>query len=291
MLEDAGVGAVLTRAGLTGRLPPGSAPRLEVDALDAGDPSGLDGAPGSDGAHPAYLLYTSGSTGRPKGVVVTHDNLSASHGARLDVYGGGPGRFLLVPSVAFDSSVAGLFWTLATGGTLVVPLDDEVGDPRRLAWLVEERRVQSLLAVPSLWGRDAGDRAGPAPGAGAGGGGRRALSPAAGGAARPVHAGHAPRQRVRSHRGDRVGDGLPARPGGRPGAGAHRAPDPGGPGRGRGRAWAAGAGRHPRPGLDHRPDRGPGGTGGDRSARRSASWREAWAPARTARPRTGRAIA
>ena len=32
-----------------------------------------------------------------------------------------PPRFLLQSSFTFDSSIAGIFWTLATGGTLVVP--------------------------------------------------------------------------------------------------------------------------------------------------------------------------
>ncbi len=100
---------------------------------------------------PAYILYTSGSTGRPKGVVVTHDNLRASTVARLQVYDSRPRRFLLLPSIAFDSSVAGLFWTLAVAGTLVIPRDDEARDPRRLVELIAEERVTDLLCVPSLY--------------------------------------------------------------------------------------------------------------------------------------------
>jgi hypothetical protein len=99
----------------------------------------------------AYILYTSGSTGRPKGVVVTHEHLRRSTQARLQVYGTPPGRFLLLPSLAFDSSVAGIFWTLATGGTLVVPTDDEARDARRLAQLIADQQVTSLLCVPSLY--------------------------------------------------------------------------------------------------------------------------------------------
>ena len=100
---------------------------------------------------PAYLLYTSGSTGRPKGVVVSQGNLKASNEARFEVYDLLPTRYLLVSSIAFDSSVAGLFWTLAAGGTLVIPAEEEARDPRLLAGIVEQEKVTSLLVVPSLY--------------------------------------------------------------------------------------------------------------------------------------------
>ncbi|MEM7517539.1 MAG: non-ribosomal peptide synthetase, partial [Planctomycetota bacterium] len=99
----------------------------------------------------SYLLYTSGSTGRPKGVVVSHQNLAFSNAARDQVYGTEPQRFLLLSSVAFDSSVAGLFSTLANGGTLVLPQDEEATDSQALASLIERHRVTMLLCVPSLY--------------------------------------------------------------------------------------------------------------------------------------------
>jgi amino acid adenylation domain-containing protein len=107
-----------------------------------------DGAPP---ACPAYLLYTSGSTGRPKGVVVTRAALLASTRARLEGYTGRVSAFLLLPSLAFDSSVAGLFWTLCQGGTLVLPEEGEERDPARLARLIERRRVSHWLSIPFLY--------------------------------------------------------------------------------------------------------------------------------------------
>jgi amino acid adenylation domain-containing protein len=99
----------------------------------------------------AYVIYTSGSTGRPKGVPVSHHNLHVSTEARFQYYRDTPERFLLVPSLSFDSSVAGIFWTLAAGGTLVMASQEDVSDPRRLASLIREHRVTDLLCIPALY--------------------------------------------------------------------------------------------------------------------------------------------
>ncbi|HUO38544.1 MAG TPA: amino acid adenylation domain-containing protein [Mycobacterium sp.] len=99
---------------------------------------------------PAYLIYTSGTTGEPKGVVVEHGQLAASTLARRCVYPGAP-IFLLVSPLAFDSSVAGLWGTLTSGGCLVVAARGEVQDPERLIRLVAAHRVTHLLCVPALY--------------------------------------------------------------------------------------------------------------------------------------------
>ena len=99
----------------------------------------------------AYVIFTSGSTGEPRGVAVTHANLAASTGARPAWYGETPERFLVTPSPGFDSSVVGLFWPLATGGTVVLPTDDDVRDVDRLATVIGRERVTHTLMVPSLW--------------------------------------------------------------------------------------------------------------------------------------------
>ena len=159
VLADAEVVVILTgsadnRAALRDLLPDAAPPLLALDELlEMTEPSGDLPLPRADLADddPIYVVFTSGSTGRPKGVVITQDNLRRSNGARLQVYPMPAGRFLLLPSVAFDSSVAGIYWALVTGGALVIPHDDETRDPRALAELMIERRVTSLLCVPSLW--------------------------------------------------------------------------------------------------------------------------------------------
>ncbi len=99
----------------------------------------------------AYVIFTSGSTGEPKGVPIRHRQLALSTEARRLEYSDAPERFLLVSSAAFDSSVAGLFWTLTTGGTLVVADDQQVHDVDALLDLITEQRVTHTLVVPSLY--------------------------------------------------------------------------------------------------------------------------------------------
>jgi amino acid adenylation domain-containing protein len=99
----------------------------------------------------AYILYTSGSSGRAKGVAVTHRNLVHSTGARPVVYGERVESFLLASPFSFDSSVAGLFWTLCEGGTVVIPPDDFLEDLPALAQMLAAERVTHWLSIPSLY--------------------------------------------------------------------------------------------------------------------------------------------
>ena len=100
----------------------------------------------------AYIIYTSGSTGAPKGVQVTNGNLAHSNQARVQYYRDPVGSFLLLSSYAFDSSVAGIFHSLTTGGTLVIPPSDFRWQPEELTGLVRENQISHLLTFPSLYG-------------------------------------------------------------------------------------------------------------------------------------------
>lgn len=99
----------------------------------------------------AYIIYTSGSTGQPKGVMIEHRGLIASTLARTTVYTPGSDVvFLLLSSMAFDSSVAGIFGTLTTGGALCLPGSNAVVDPQIICSLLIANSVTSVLLVPSL---------------------------------------------------------------------------------------------------------------------------------------------
>ncbi len=107
--------------------------------------------PGLTPRNLAYLIYTSGSTGQPKGVMIEHRGLIASTLARTTVYKPGcDAVFLLLSSMAFDSSVAGIFGTLTTGGALCLPGGKALVDPLVISRLLLENKVTSVLLVPSL---------------------------------------------------------------------------------------------------------------------------------------------
>jgi len=100
---------------------------------------------------PAYVICTSGTTGAPKPVVVTHGALWSSNEARRIHYGPCEGTFLMTSPLAFDSSVAGLFWTLASGGTLLIAPADTARDAEAIAQTVSTRGVSHWLTVPELY--------------------------------------------------------------------------------------------------------------------------------------------
>jgi acyl-coenzyme A synthetase/AMP-(fatty) acid ligase len=58
---------------------------------------------------------------------------------------------LFLPAVAFDSAVAAVFGTLARGGALHLPEPGAEADGWALARIVEERQIDSLLALPSVY--------------------------------------------------------------------------------------------------------------------------------------------
>ncbi|WP_372894649.1 amino acid adenylation domain-containing protein [Stieleria sp.] len=99
----------------------------------------------------AYILHTSGSTGQPKGVEITHDALLRSTLARKSFYPAAPQRYMMVSPIWFDSSVAGIFWTLCDGGQLILPQDQDLQDVQRLAALIDRQQVTETLILPSLY--------------------------------------------------------------------------------------------------------------------------------------------
>ena len=115
VLDDLGTDStpvVLTESPLRERVGDGA----HVIDLDSSLADGRDDDPALD-IDPeslAYLIYTSGSTGRPKGVMVSHANLYNSTRARDHYYGEPPKAWLLLSSLATDSSVAGVFWSLTS---------------------------------------------------------------------------------------------------------------------------------------------------------------------------------
>ncbi|WP_331728518.1 amino acid adenylation domain-containing protein [Streptomyces sp. NBC_00158] len=126
-----------------------TAPVSSYQDLAAHRPTGPVTDAAADPSRPAYVIYTSGSTGAPKGVLVPHSALLNSTAARTDQFGPA-GRVLLLHSPAFDLTTGVLFWTLLTGGTLVI---DPAGltDVARTVDLVHEHSVTQLIYPASLY--------------------------------------------------------------------------------------------------------------------------------------------
>jgi amino acid adenylation domain-containing protein/non-ribosomal peptide synthase protein (TIGR01720 family) len=99
----------------------------------------------------AYVIYTSGSTGKPKGVQITHQNLVYSTNSRINYYQEPVKNFLLLSSFAFDSSIAGIFWTLCQGGSLVIPHAVGEQDLSELIELITQKQITHILSLPSLY--------------------------------------------------------------------------------------------------------------------------------------------
>jgi amino acid adenylation domain-containing protein len=153
ILDDAGPGAIVTTQIHAGRLNAYSMPVIALDTdnvavqeeidLNLDDPTAPDNL--------AYLIYTSGSTGRPKGALISRGNLLHSTVSRIQWYDAPVGRFLLLSPYSFDSSIAGIFWTLCAGGTLVLTSGELHKDPAAIAEIMESQRITSMLMVPTLY--------------------------------------------------------------------------------------------------------------------------------------------
>ena len=150
-LRDTAPKVLLTQAGIT--WPNLSVSRINLDETTP-DLESMATTNPANLASPedlAYIIYTSGSTGQPKGVMVNHRNLMHSTTARSQVYTNPVKRFLLLSSIAFDSSIAGLFWTLSQGGTLVLSPYRMEQDLHQLAGLISDEQITHTLCVPTLY--------------------------------------------------------------------------------------------------------------------------------------------
>ncbi|RJE81835.1 non-ribosomal peptide synthetase, partial [Paracoccus onubensis] len=99
---------------------------------------------------PAYVIYTSGSTGRPKGVLLSHASAVNAILSRAERYPL-PDVSLLLPSLAFDASLAVIFGALANASTLVLPEPGAEKQPAELARLIERHKIREWISGPGLW--------------------------------------------------------------------------------------------------------------------------------------------
>lgn len=97
----------------------------------------------------AYVMFTSGSTGRPKGVVIQHQAVCSSiraHGQAMSF--GTSTRALHFASLGFDASIAEILTTLAHGGCVCVP--DEEQRLSDIAAAINKYSVNWAFFTPSV---------------------------------------------------------------------------------------------------------------------------------------------
>ncbi|HET8736483.1 MAG TPA: amino acid adenylation domain-containing protein, partial [Pricia sp.] len=155
MMADADIKMLVTQQKLAPLFEKSKVDRLflediEEDVKPSGSPSNLK-MPTPKKSDLAYVIYTSGSTGRPKGVPITHGNILNATAGRLDFYPENPKVFLLLSSISFDSSKAGIFWTLCTGGNLIVTEDRIEQDLVKVGDTVQRNGVTHMLLLPTLY--------------------------------------------------------------------------------------------------------------------------------------------
>jgi natural product biosynthesis luciferase-like monooxygenase protein/amino acid adenylation domain-containing protein len=152
LLQEAGIGVIVTREALADELPASAGLLVLVDA----EADGIASRPGAtvsadvSGEALAYVMFTSGSTGRPKGVCIPHRAIVrlVMGTAYLDF---GPGEvFLQQSTVSFDASTVELWGALLHGARLVLapahPLSLEA-----LAGTLTRHSISALFLTTALF--------------------------------------------------------------------------------------------------------------------------------------------
>lgn len=159
LMADSGASVLVTPEASRGAAPEGDWTTIISDQEYQADQPDTrpDVAVSPDNA--AYVIYTSGSTGQPKGVTVTHRQIVHATLAHRSFDRPEPACFLLLISFSFDANAVGLYWTLTTGGQVIVPTASEHRDPKALRDLIAKHRVTHLDCTPSLYSVILGDEA------------------------------------------------------------------------------------------------------------------------------------
>ncbi|SHJ37693.1 non-ribosomal peptide synthetase [Pseudozobellia thermophila] len=150
MLSDAGCTQILAHGSL-GSLFEGRKNIIHLDGPVHFDVDKGMKLPEVDEDGLAYVIYTSGSSGKPKGVAITHKNIISSTAGRLKFYPKPPEAFLLMSSISFDSAMAGIFWTLCTGGNLVIAENRIEQDILQVENSIADQKITHTLMLPSLY--------------------------------------------------------------------------------------------------------------------------------------------
>ncbi|SEA49967.1 amino acid adenylation domain-containing protein [Pseudobutyrivibrio sp. ACV-2] len=151
IIEDSGAAFIITTADKLSDYP--SEKAIDVKDLMTGDAKNDPDISMSDDEL-SYIIYTSGSTGKPKGVMLRHKgicNYLMPHPANTHMHylKENTSVYLSVTTVSFDMSFKEHAAAFCNGKTLVFAAEDEMNDPRALATLMEQYKVDCFNATPS----------------------------------------------------------------------------------------------------------------------------------------------
>jgi amino acid adenylation domain-containing protein len=154
MLEDAGVGLVLTERGQAEVVAVGEA--TEVVYLDGGwemlgrqsreNPETVTSA-----ENLAYVMYTSGSTGQPKGVGVTHRAINRLVSNTNYVKLEGSDRMAQISNASFDAATFEIWGALLHGGQLVGLNKETALSPAELVRQIAAQQISVMFLTTALF--------------------------------------------------------------------------------------------------------------------------------------------
>lgn len=145
MLHDSDVEAVITNEKYESKLKHSNKKILE--AIVRND---LSNATASSGNEKAYILYTSGSTGNPKGVIIPRSALKNFMEGVSNLIPFTPEkRIACLTTISFDIFILESIMALCKGLTVVLADEEEQKNPRLMARLIIENKVDILQMTPS----------------------------------------------------------------------------------------------------------------------------------------------
>ncbi|OAD22163.1 microcystin synthetase, partial [Candidatus Thiomargarita nelsonii] len=152
MLEDAGVGVLLTQSSLKEGLPETTAPVVCLDTerekLSRLSTNNL--ASSVAPSNLAYVIYTSGSTGQPKGVLIEHRGLCNLASAQIQSFGVQSNSHVLqFASLSFDASIWEIVMSLSSGAQLCLASSDSLLPGPSLMQLLHEQAITHLTLPPT----------------------------------------------------------------------------------------------------------------------------------------------
>ncbi|KAK1827171.1 hypothetical protein QBC39DRAFT_420964 [Podospora conica] len=154
MAQQVGAGAMvasLNQADLAGEILPDGKVQTLGESTFSGFvlDSPLPALPAVSPSTIMYVIFTSGSTGTPKGVQISHRTYSSSAFPRTEAVGyNKESRVLDFASYAFDVSIDNMMLTLANGGCLCIPSDeDRLND---INGVIRDMKINYAGITPSM---------------------------------------------------------------------------------------------------------------------------------------------